>query len=390
MNDYAKTTVLANYATIIDMNTAIANAIAASLANYAKVSDLDAYAKKTDLSGYATTEQLAQKANASDLAAKANVADVYAKSETYTKGEVDEKVANVVAGDMSEALKSYAKTADVETALNAKANTSDLDAYAKTADVNSALDTKADKSALTGLATVADLESKADKSELNGLAKSADVNAALANKADKSVTDALTTALADKANRSELDAYAKTSDLSGYAKTADVNEALAQKANSSDLAAKADKATTLAGYGITDAMTAEEIAAAIDEAKVAGSVDLTAYYKKGETDELLNAKQNALTAGQLAAANSGITADDVTTYNEYAGLIAANASAAQNAATAAQSAQTTANDAAAAVASKLSGPADSGTYLLTVNGDSKVWTSVQIIDKDGNPITITE
>ncbi len=350
LNDYAKTTVLANYATIIDMNTAIANAIAASLANYAKVSDLDAYAKKTDLSGYATTEQLAQKANASDLAAKANVADVYAKSETYTKGEVDEKVANVVAGDMSEALKSYAKTADVETALNAKANTSDLDAYAKTADVNSALDTKA----------------------------------------DKSVTDALTTALADKANRSELDAYAKTSDLSGYAKTADVNEALAQKANSSDLAAKADKATTLAGYGITDAMTAEEIAAAIDEAKVAGSVDLTAYYKKGETDELLNAKQNALTAGQLAAANSGITADDVTTYNEYAGLIAANASAAQNAATAAQSAQTTANDAAAAVASKLSGPADSGTYLLTVNGDSKVWTSVQIIDKDGNPITITE
>ncbi|HBP26398.1 MAG TPA: hypothetical protein DD611_00140, partial [Alphaproteobacteria bacterium] len=83
-------------------------------------------------------------------------------------------------------------------------------------------------------------------------------------------------------------------------------------------------------------------------------------------------------------------ADDVTTYNEYAGLIAANASAAQNAATAAQSAQTTANDAAAAVASKLSGPTDSGTYLLTVNGDSKVWTSVQIIDKDGNPITITE
>lgn len=384
LNDYAKTTTLANYATIIDMNTAIANAIAASLANYAKIADLAPYAKTADLAGYATTDQLAQKANASDLAAKANA------SEVYTKTEVDEKVADVVAGDMSEALKSYAKTADVNASLAGKANTTDLDAYAKTTDVSNALNAKADKSDLTGLATTADLESKADKSELTGLAKSADVNLALANKADKSVTDALTTALADKANRSELDTYAKTSDLSGYAKTADVNDALAGKANSSELDAKADKATTLAGYGITDSMTAEQIAAAIDEAKVAGSVDLTAYYKKGETDELLNAKQNALTAEQLAAANSGITAGDVTTYNEYATQIAANATAATDAANAAQNAQTTANNAATAVASKLSGPADSGTYLLTVNGNSKVWTSVQIIDKDGNPITITE
>lgn len=387
LDDYAKAATLGDYAKIVDMNTAIANAIAASLANYAKIADLAPYAKTADLAGYATTDQLAQKANASDLAAKANASDVYAKSETYTKGEVDEKVANVVAGDMSEALKSYAKTADVNASLAGKANTTDLDAYAKTTDVSNALNAKADKSDLTGLATTADLESKADKSELTGLAKSADVNLALSNKADKSVTDALTTALADKANRSELDAYAKTSDLSGYAKTADVNDALAGKANSSELDAKADKATTLAGYGITDSMTAAEIAAAIDEAKVAGSVDLTAYYKKGETDDLLNAKQNALTAAQLAAANSGITAGDVTTYNAYAGLIAANATAATDAANAAQNAQTTANNAAAAVASKLSGPADSGTYLLTVNGDSKKWTSVQIIDGNGDPIT---
>lgn len=384
LDDYAKAATLGDYAKIVDMNTAIANAIAASLANYAKIADLAPYAKTADLAGYATTDQLAQKANASDLAAKANASDV------YTKTEVDEKVANVVAGDMSEALKSYAKTADVNASLAGKANTSDLDAYAKTTDVSNALNAKADKSDLTGLATAADLEAKADKSELTGLAKSADVNLALANKADKSVTDALTTALADKANRSELDAYAKTTDLSGYAKTADVNDALADKANSSELDAKADKATTLAGYGITDSMTAGQIATAIDEAKLATSVDLTAYYKKGETDELLNAKQNALTAEQLAAANSGITAGDVTTYNAYAGLIAANATAATDAANAAQNAQTTANNAAAAVASKLSGPADSGTYLLTVNGNSKVWTSVQIIDKDGNPITITE
>lgn len=390
LDDYAKAATLGDYAKIVDMNAAIANAITTSLANYAKIADLAPYAKTADLAGYATTDQLVQKANASDLAAKANVSDLAAKanaSDVYTKTEVDEKVADVVAGDMSEALKSYAKTADVNASLAGKANTTDLDAYAKATDMNNALNAKADKSDLTGLATTADLEAKADKSELTGLAKSADVNAALVNKADKSVTDALTSSLADKANRSELDAYAKTTDLSGYAKTVDVNEALAGKANSSELDAKADKATTLAGYGITDSMTAGQIKTAIDEAKLAASVDLTAYYKRGETDALLNAKQNALTPEQIAAANSGITAGDVTTYNKYAGLIAANAATATDAANAAQNAQTTANNAAAAVASKLSGPDGSGTYLLTVNGNSKKWTSVQIIDGNGDPIT---
>lgn len=390
LDDYAKAATLGDYAKIVDMNTAIANAITTSLANYAKIADLAPYAKTADLAGYATTDQLAQKANASDLAAKANVSDLAQKanaSDVYTKTEVDDKVADVVAGDMSEALKSYAKTADVNASLAGKANTTDLDAYAKATDVSNALNAKADKSDLTGLATTADLEAKADKSELTGLAKRADVNAALVNKADKSVTDELTSSLADKANRSELDAYAKTTDLSGYAKTVDVNSALAGKANSSELDAKADKATTLVGYGITDSMTAEQIKAAIDEAKLATSVDLTAYYKKGETDALLNAKQNALTPEQIAAANSGITADDVTTYNKYANLIAANTTKATDAATAAQNAQNTANNAATAVASKLSGPAESGTYLLTVNGNSKKWTPVQIVDGNGNLIT---
>lgn len=390
LDDYAKAATLGDYAKIVDMNTAIANAITTSLANYAKIADLAPYAKTADLAGYATTDQLAQKANVSDLAAKANASDLAQKanaSDVYTKAEVDDKVADVVAGDMSEALKSYAKTAEVNASLAGKANAADLDAYAKATDVSNALNAKADKSDLTGLATTADLEAKADKSELTGLAKSAEVSAALVNKADKGVTDALTSALADKANRSELDAYAKTTDLSGYAKTVDVNEELAGKANSSELDAKADKATTLAGYGITDSMTAGQIKTAIDEAKLAASVDLTAYYKRGETDALLNAKQNALTPEQIAAANSGITAGDVTTYNKYAGLIAANAATATDAANVAQNAQTTANNAAAAVASKLSGPDGSGTYLLTVNGNSKKWTSVQIIDGNGDPIT---
>ncbi|MCH5203088.1 MAG: hypothetical protein J1F17_07800, partial [Oscillospiraceae bacterium] len=52
-------------------------------------------------------------------------------------------------------------------------------------------------------------------------------------------------------------------DLSLYALTKDVNAGLAQKANKEDvetaLANKADKATTLAGYGITDTYTKDEV-----------------------------------------------------------------------------------------------------------------------------------
>ena len=55
--------------------------------------------------------------------------------------------------------------------------------------------------------------------------------------------------------------------LAAKANTADVNTALAAKANTADvntaLAAKADKATTLSGYGITDAYTKDEIKAMI-------------------------------------------------------------------------------------------------------------------------------
>lgn len=49
-----------------------------------------------------------------------------------------------------------------------------------------------------------------------------------------------------------------------YKEIADANEKIAQ--NATDISGKADKATTLAGYGITDGMTATEIASAIAKA----------------------------------------------------------------------------------------------------------------------------
>ena len=62
---------------------------------------------------------------------KAKTLAGYGITDAYTKTEVDEKVADVVAGDMDEALKAYAKTDYVDAELAKKANTADLGALAR-------------------------------------------------------------------------------------------------------------------------------------------------------------------------------------------------------------------------------------------------------------------
>lgn len=69
------------------------------------------------------------------------------------------------------------------------------------------------------------------------------------------------------------------------------------------LGTKADVATTLAGYGIVDS------------------------YTKDEIDSLLVNKQDELSQNQLNAVNSGITFDKVSTYDGYAAQINAKADA---------------------------------------------------------------
>ena len=133
---------------------------------------------------------------------------------------------------------------------------------------------------------------------------------------------------------------------------------------------KADKATTLAGYGITDAYTKTEVDAKVSSVyrfrgsvatyanlpttgqvvgdvwnvedtganyawsgsewdKLSETVDLTPYLTKADaantyaTITTVNGKQDALTTAQLAAVNSGITADHVASYDAYAGEISA-------------------------------------------------------------------
>lgn len=92
--------------------------------------------------------------------------------------------------------------------------------------------------------------------------------------------------------------------------------------------------------------------------------DLSAYLTKDEADATyatittVNGKQDALTAEQLAAVNSGITAEHVTTYDGYAAEISqaqADATKAENAAEVAQQTANLAGQEAAQALTQLAG-----------------------------------
>lgn len=104
--------------------------------------------------------------------------------------------------------------------------------------------------------------------------------------------------------------FKSSSGGSGGGLTPEVQEALDTKAN---------KATSLAGYGIKDA------------------------YTKLEVDSKLDTKQNTLSIEQLAAVNSGITAAHITAYDAYASEISQAQNDATKAENAAEVAQQTAN-----------------------------------------------
>lgn len=120
----------------------------------------------------------------------------------------------------------------------------------------------------------------------------------LLNEADESIRSNIGSLESGKANKSEV--YTKT----------EVDTALSGKANTSDIpdiSGKADKATTLAGYGITDAYKKIEINQMFNQvnADLQGKADAIDTYTKTQTDNLLNAKES--TANKVTAVNSSVT-----------------------------------------------------------------------------------
>ena len=148
-----------------------------------------------------------------------------AAKETYTANSVG----------LTNALAVY--DAPIETTIDTRANNA-IDESVNSGSIKTALDTKAN-SADVYTKDDADAKFLTEHQDISGKANSADVDAALALKAN----------------------------------SADVDTALALKANSADVDAaldnKADKATTLSGYGITDAYTKDDVDSLVDDEKTA-------------------------------------------------------------------------------------------------------------------------
>lgn len=120
--------------------------------------------------------------------------------------------------------------------------------------------------------------------------------------------------------------------------------------------------------------------------KLSETIDLTPYLTKEDaastyaTITTVNGKQDALTPGQMAAVDSGITAEHVASYDAYAGEISAAQSTADKADNAAEVAQQTANLAGQEAAQALSGLAGKVNINQGADNAGKVMT----VGEDGN------
>ena len=189
------------YSTTEQMNAAISAAIDGLATTYAT---------KAELAEYAKTDALER-----GLAAKANAADVYTKAEVYNKTEVDDKVADIVAGDMDEALANKADKTYVDTQLANKADKAELANYATTESVT-ALDSEMDE--VNATATEAALGAAQALSGLTGKEDASNKTQTLTDSATQYPSGAaVTSALAGKADKTELENYVTSDELAGKA-----------------------------------------------------------------------------------------------------------------------------------------------------------------------------
>ena len=244
----------------------------------------------------ATNEELVKKANAADvysktetdnkLADKANTADVYSKTDADAKFATNEQLQK----DVSATNLELAKKADKATTLAGYGIT---DAYTKaevdTADAN--LQKAIDEEARKRKYSVTNLE-KADQQLQTNIdtEKTAREAADTQEAAERAAADTkLQTAVDAKANAADV--YSKTEADTKFATNDQLQKDVA--ATNLELAKKADKATTLAGYGITDAYTKAEVDTA--DANLQKAIDEEARKRKYSVTNLEKADQQLQT-----------------------------------------------------------------------------------------------
>lgn len=322
--------------------------------NYATAEQLNQKADKSELNGYATTEQLNQKANA---------ADVYTKAETDSA--ITGAVEGVIAGDLSDALKDYAKTADIDTKLSTKADKSSLDALNNTV-------TSLDGQVGTIAETVTTVSDKADAAQDDATeAKTAAATAqTTANAADTKAENALagldnvytkTESDAKYATQSALDGKLDSGALTGYAKTADIAATYETQAHATATYATKDEIPSLDGY--------------------AKSADVAATY-----ETKANATATYATKEALADKQDKLTFDTTPTPDST------NPVTSGGVAKAIQDAQMSGQVDLTNYATKqyvqeyVNIPTSAGNYMLTVKDGQKQWTTIEIVGEDGEPI----
>lgn len=224
---------------------------------------------------------------------KANSTDVYKKSETYTRGEIDAKIdakdsLPIQTGNAGKFLTTNGTSASWATVdLSSKADASVVEELTATVATKAAKDDVYTKTEIN--TTVSGLEAEiGKKANADDVYTAADVNDLLDLKADKN---------------------------SVYT-TGEIDEALAKKANS---------ATTLAGYGITDAYTSDQV-----DDLLAGKADATTINAtlatKASTESVntleTNLTRSINTKATQATTLAGYTIGDAYTKDEIDGMIA--------------------------------------------------------------------
>ena len=339
LNDYAKAVEVQTQLEAYAKKTELP-----SIEGLAKTTEVDAklvdYAKEAEVN-----TKLAEKADATVIPTLATKAEVTAAVEGVAKtADVDTKLAdyaktadiantyatkeaiNAVAGldaDTVAELKVLAQNSDLTTVAAKVANVytkAESDAklvdYAKTADVETKLAAKADVTAIpdvSGLATKAEVTAAVagvQVPSIEGLAKTTEVEAKLADYAKTAEVDAK---LADYAKKTELPS------IEGLAKTTDIEAAYAKKTELPDvsgLATKQEVTDAVAGVQVPSieglAKTTEVEAKLADYAKTA-EVDtkLADYAKTAEIAETYATKE-------AINAVAGLDADTVSTLKTLA------------------------------------------------------------------------
>ena len=244
-------------------------------------------ADREELSDLATKDELAGKADKSELGAYATNESVDTKLENYyTISEVDDKVANVVAGDMGEAL-----TGKEDVSNKTQTVVDDETKYPSSAAVYRELETKAFKT---------DLDAKADKAELANYATTGQLD----TKADKSelANYATTEQLGTKADKTELANYATTEQLAGKADALTVQQLQTGVNNAVAAAGVAQSTAEAAQSTASQAKTAAENAqTTADAAKSAADSANTAL--AGKQDKLNYVPEDS--ANKVVAINDG-------------------------------------------------------------------------------------